>query len=313
MGDNIPILIERIADTVPEIDSLEFYLDGNRIYTASKEPYEYLCSSKDMSTGTKPVRIVCYYADQRKEFHNTNIIILSDIIPQYIPYRIRNTWPHDVGAYTQGLIYEDGFLYEGTGQWTESSLRKTVISTGEPERMLNLPNDIFGEGITILHDKIYQLTYKSQVGFVYDKESFKRIQKVYYENKEGWGLTHNEENLIMSDGSHKIYFMDPEYFTEIQQIEVYDDKKPVSRLNELEFIEGRIFANIYGEEEIVIIDPGTGRVTGKLNMKGILPPEDQHRRIDVFNGIAWNPEKRLLYVTGKYWPKLFEITLEDEF
>ncbi|HEC44014.1 MAG TPA: glutaminyl-peptide cyclotransferase [Bacteroides sp.] len=313
LGDNIPIRIERITDTLPAIDSMEFYLDGSRIHTAYQDPYEYMYSSKDLSMGTKPVRIVSYYADGRKEFHNTDVIILSDIVPQYIHYRILNTWPHDVGAYTQGLVYEDGYLYEGTGQYAGSSLRKMVISSGEPERVLNLPDDVFGEGIAILNDKIYQLTYKSQVGFVYEKENFKRIQKVYYENKEGWGLTHDGVNLIMSDGSHRIYFMDPEYFTELKQIEIYDNMNPVTRLNELEYIEGKIFANIYGEEEIVIIDPLSGRVTGKLNMKGILPQEERQRRIDVFNGIAWNPEKRVLYVTGKYWPKLFEISLQGEF
>jgi len=226
-------------------------------------------------------------------------------------YRILKTRPHDENAYTQGLIYQDGYLYEGTGQWAESSLRKTEIETGEPVRILNLPDDVFGEGITILNDKIFQLTYKSQVGFVYEMESFRRIQKVYYENKEGWGLTTDGENLIMSDGTHRIYYMDPEYFTEVRQIEVYDDKGPVSRLNELEFIEGRIFANIYGEEEIVIIDPENGRVTGRLNMKGILPEEERSQKLDVFNGIAWNAEERILYVTGKYWPKLFEISLPE--
>jgi len=313
LGEKIPVRLERTTDTVPEIDSVEFLIGGNRQYTGYAEPYEYAYGSSGLHVGSSPIRLICYYADGRKEYHNLNIILLSDIRPQYLHYRIENTWPHDVGAYTQGLVYEGDFLYEGTGQYSESSLRKTEISTGEAVRMMNLPEDVFGEGITILDNKIYQLTYKSQVGFVYEKESFKRIQKVYYENKEGWGLTHDGENLIMSDGSHRIYYMDPEYFTEVKQIEVYNDKGPVSRLNELEYIEGRIFANIYGEQDIMIIDPESGKVTGKLNMKGILPEKDRHRRIDVFNGIAWDPDRRILYVTGKYWPKLFEISLQGKF
>ena len=312
-GQSIPLKLERISDTLPGIDSIEFYMDGKRLHTCYEEPYEYAYAEGGNRVGTRPVRMIGYYADSRKEYHNLDIVLQSDIIPQNLHYKILNTWPHDRGAYTQGLIYEEGFLYEGTGQWTESSLRKTDIPTGEPVRIMNLPDDVFGEGITILNDKIYQLTYKSQVGFVYEKESFKRIQKVYYENKEGWGLTNDGRNLIMSDGSHRIYYMDPEYFTEIRQIEVYNDKGPVSRLNELEYIDGRIFANIYGEEEIVIIEPESGRVTGKINMKGILAKEDRHRRIDVFNGIAWNPDERLLYVTGKYWPRLFEVSLQGEF
>jgi glutamine cyclotransferase len=254
--------------------------------------------------------MICYYADGRKEYHDREIILLSDVVPEYLNYRVTGTWPHDTKAYTQGLVFEDGFIYEGTGQYRESSLRKIEISSGEPVRILNLPDDVFGEGITIFNDRIYQLTYKSQVGFVYDKESFSRIQKVYYQNKEGWGLTHNGRQLIMSDGSHRIYFMDPEYFTEVRRIEVYDNKGPVNQLNELEYVDDRIFANLYGKEEIVIIDPQTGKVTSRLNMKGILAEEDRHRRIDVFNGIAWDPGRKVLYVTGKYWPKLFELTLQ---
>ncbi|MFC2114984.1 glutaminyl-peptide cyclotransferase [Bacteroidota bacterium] len=313
LGETILAKLERISDTLPEIDSVVFYCDGTRLHACIGEPYEYSYASGDLKVGTRPLRITTWYADGRKEYHNLNIVLMSDIIPGNLPYRIENTWPHDAGAYTQGLVYEDGYLYEGTGQWRESSLRKTEIRTGDAVRMRNLPDDVFGEGITILDNKIYQLTYKSQVGFVYEKESFNRIQKVYYQNKEGWGLTHDGHNLIMSDGTHRIYYMDPEYFTELKQIEVYNDKGPMSRLNELEYIDGRIFANIYGEEKIVIIDPESGRVTGILNMKGILPEGDRHSRIDVFNGIAWNPEQRVLYVTGKYWPKLFEISLQGEF
>ncbi len=311
LGEEIPAEIELISDTLPAIDSVVFLMDGIRRKALYAEPFLHHYASANLRTGTRALRIMVCYADSRKEYHNRDVILLSDIVPRPVNYQVVNTWPHDRGAYTQGLVYADGFLYEGTGQKNESSLRKTEIHTGEPVRMMNLPGEIFGEGITILNDKIYQLTYKSQVGFVYDKESFRRIQRVYYENKEGWGLTNDSAFLIMSDGSHRIFYMDPEYFTEIRQLEVFDDKDSVSRLNELEYIQGRIFANVYGEERIVIIDPEKGRVTGILNMKGILPEEDRHRRIDVFNGIAWNPEKKLLYVTGKYWPKLFEITLPE--
>jgi glutamine cyclotransferase len=313
IGDQIPVKLEVSSDTLPGIDSVEIFLGNQRQRAIHRAPYACGCSSDNLPVGTRSLRIICHFSDGTKEYHDLNFVLRSDIVPGYLNYRILNTWPHDRRAYTQGLVYEDGFLYEGTGQWSESTLRKTVISTGEPVRMLNLPDDVFGEGITLLDDKIYQLTYKSQVGFVYEKETFRRIQKVYYQIKEGWGLTHDGQNLIMSDGSNVIYFMDPEYFTEIRQLEVFDDQGPVSRLNELEYIGGRIFANLYGEEVIVIIEPEKGRVTGKINMKGILPEQDRYPGIDVFNGIAWNPEKRVLYVTGKYWPKLFEISLEGEF
>ncbi len=310
IGDQITVKLEKISDSLPEIDSIVFYMDGEKQFTSYREPYDYYFESAGGRVGGRNLRVLGFYRDGRKEYHNINITLKSDITPGFIQYKLVNTRPHDKGAYTQGLIFEDGYLYEGTGQWTESSLRKTEIKTGDPVRIMNLPDDIFGEGITILDNKIYQLTYKSQVGFVYEKESFKRIQKVYYENREGWGLTHDGENLIMSDGSHRIYFLDPEYFSEIRQLEVYDNNGPVSRLNELEYIEGRIFANIYGTEEIMIIDPVSGKVTGKLNMQGLLKEEDKHRRIDVFNGIAWDPENRILFLTGKYWPKLFEVRLQ---
>jgi glutamine cyclotransferase len=313
IGEAIPMKLERISDSLPGIDSIEFYLSGNRIHACLEEPWEFTITGEMDRVGTVALRMIGHYEDGRKEYHDLDVILLSDIKPRTLDFKILNSWPHDRGAYTQGLVWEDGFLYEGTGQWNESSLRKTDIRSGEAVHIMNLPDDVFGEGITILNDRIFQLTYKSQVGFVYDKESFRRIQKVYYENKEGWGLTHNGENLIMSDGSHRIYYMDPEYFSEIRQIEVYDDKGPVNRLNELEYIEGKIFANIYGEEEIVVIDPESGKVSGRINMQGILPQEDRHRRIDVFNGIAWNPDQRILYVTGKYWPRLFEVSLQDEF
>jgi glutamine cyclotransferase len=313
IGEVVTTLVEKISDTVQHIDSVEFYFGGSKIHACHEEPYRYEFNTGDQPVGTLPIRTVTWLADSLREYHNLQITLLSDKIPENLPYRIVNIYPHDIKAYTQGLIFEDGFLYEGTGQYSESSLRKVEIKSGEPIRLTLLADEIFGEGITIFNGRIYQLTYKSQVGFVYDMESFKRIQKVYYQNKEGWGLTQDGTHLIMSDGSHRIYFMDPEYFSEIRQLEVYDDKGPVTRLNELEYIDGKIFANIYGKEEIVIIDPETGKVTGKLNMRGLLDKVDKHSRMDVFNGIAWNPERRMLYVTGKYWPSLFEISIGEGF
>ena len=209
----------------------------------------------------------------------------------------------------RGLQYVDGWLYEGTGNYGTSSLRKVNLETGEVEKIRNLDASLFGEGITVLGERIYQLTYKSQVGFIYDKSTFEEIQKVYYQNKEGWGLTHNGEELIMSDGTHVIYFLDPEMFTVTRQIEVYTDKGRAESLNELEYIDGKIWANRYYTDEIVIIDPETGKVEGRINLKGILKASDRKSSTDVLNGIAWDEEEKRLFVTGKFWPKLFEIKL----
>jgi glutamine cyclotransferase len=309
VGDAIIAQVDKVADTVQHIDSVEFFFGGSKVHASHEEPYRYEFQTGDLPVGTLSIRAVTWLADSLREYHNLQVILRSDMIPENLPYQIVNVYPHDIKAYTQGLIFEDGYLYEGTGRYNESSLRKVEIKTGEPIRLTMLAGDIFGEGITIFNGRIYQLTYKSQVGFVYDKESFKRIQKVYYQNKEGWGLTHDGTHLIMSDGSNRIYYMDPEYFTEIRQLEVYDNKGPITRLNELEYIEGKIFANIHGEDEIVIIDPETGKVSGKMNMRGILDAADRHSRIDVLNGIGWDPDQRMLYVTGKYWPRLFEISV----
>jgi len=312
VGDVVATLVDKVADTVQLIDSVEFFFGGTKVHACIEEPYRCEFNTVNLPVGTLSIRAVAWLSDSIREYHNLQVILRSDIVPENLPYQIENIYPHDIKAYTQGLIFEEGFLYEGTGQYNESSLRKVEVRTGEPIRLTMLAGEIFGEGITIFNGRIYQLTYKSQVGFVYEKESFKRIQKVYYQNKEGWGLTHDGTHLIMSDGSNRIYYMDPEYFTEIRQLEVYDNKGPVSRLNELEYIEGKIFANIFGKEEIVIIDPETGKVTGKLNMKGILASTDRHSRINVFNGIAWDPDQRMLYVTGKYWPSLFEISVSGD-
>jgi len=309
VGDAVIVLVDKVADTVQPIDSVEFFVGGSKVHACLKEPFRFEINTSNFRVGSLSLRAVTWLADSLREFHNLQVNLCSDIIPENLPYQIKNIYPHDTKAYTQGLVFADGYLYEGTGQYNESSLRKIEIKTGEPVRLTMLAGEIFGEGITIFNERIFQLTYKSQVGFVYEKESFKRIQKVYYQNKEGWGLTHDGTHLIMSDGSHRIYYMDPEFFTEIRQLEVYDNKGPVTRLNELEYIEGKIFANIYGKDEIVIIDPETGKIKGKLNMKGILDEADRHSRIDVFNGIAWDPGQRILYVTGKYWPSLFEVSV----
>ncbi len=183
------------------------------------------------------------------------------------------------------------------------------LSNGEVIQSRNNASDIFGEGITIFDGKLYQLTYKSQICFVYDLNTFEEVKKFYYQNKEGWGLTNSEDELIMSDGTNIIYFIDPDMFTVKRQIEVYNNEGPVKDLNELEYINGKIFANRYYTDEIVIIDPETGKEEGRVDMKGILSVKERKPGTNVLNGIAWDPVGERLFVTGKYWPKLFEIEL----
>jgi glutamine cyclotransferase len=231
----------------------------------------------------------------------------SDGIPVY-SYNIVNTYPHDPDAFTQGLVFEDGVLYEGTGLYGQSTLRRVELETGDVLQNLELSDEFFGEGITIYGNEIIQLTWKSNVGFVYDKNSFELLQQFNY-STEGWGITHNGTCLIMSDGTSTLHFLDPQTFEEIGQLAVFANDDPVTKLNELEYVQGEIYANVWQTDRIARIEPGTGRVVGWIDLRGLLTAEDRTEPVDVLNGIAYDAEADRLFVTGKLWPKLFEIEL----
>jgi len=231
----------------------------------------------------------------------------SNLIPVYT-YKVINTYPHDRSAFTEGLVFEDGVLYEGTGLHEYSTLRRVELETGEILQIRELSSQFFGEGVTLYGNKIIQLTWQSHIGFVYDKYSFKLLQEFNYPD-EGWGIAHDGKHLIMSDGTATLHFLDPETFEEISQIEVSANNIPVTRINELEYIQGEIYANIWQTERIARIDPLTGQVIGWIDLKGILSPEDDSETVDVLNGIAYDIKNSRLFVTGKFWPKLFEIEL----
>ena len=231
----------------------------------------------------------------------------SNVIPVY-SYKVVNTYPHDRSAFTEGLVFEDGVLYEGTGLRGYSNLRRVKLETGEILQICELLPQFFGEGVTIYGDKIIRLTWQSNIGFVYDKYSFKLLQEFNYPD-EGWGITHDGKHLIVSDGTSTLHFLNPDTFEEISQIEVSANNIPVTRINELEYIQGEIYANIWLTELIARIDPLSGQVIGWIDLKGILSPEDDSEAVDVLNGIAYDPKNSRLFVTGKFWPKLFEIEL----
>ncbi len=312
IGEEIEVKLQ-LPDSVA-LDSVQVFLGGalkQSIMGGTAIPtsgvLEFNLPTTGEKTGKSGLRLRVYLEGGLSENQSQQITFLSDIVPIEYTYRVIKEYPHDPAAYTQGLQYVDGWIFEGTGNYGTSSLRRVELESGKVEKIRDLDQSLFGEGITVFGERIYQLTYKSQVGFIYDKSSFEEIQKVYYQNQEGWGLTHNGTELIMSDGSHVIYFLDPEMFTINRQVEVYHNEGLADSLNELEYINGKIWANRYYTDEIVIIDPETGKVEGRINLKGILKATDRKTNTDVLNGIAWDQAGDRLFVTGKRWPKLFEI------
>ncbi len=228
-------------------------------------------------------------------------------------YRVVNVFPHDPSAFTQGLVYQGGIFYEGTGLRGQSTLRKVDPNTGQVLQGVRLPDQYFGEGIALLGDRLYQLTWQENTGLVYDKDSFELLTTWMYAG-EGWGLTTDGQRLIMSDGSNVLRFLDASTLQETGQIAVMDAAgQPVQRLNELEWVEGEIYANVWQTDLIARIDPASGRLLGWIDLAGLLPAEDRAaQRVDVLNGVAYDAASGRLFVTGKWWPKLFEIDLTPE-
>jgi glutamine cyclotransferase len=239
------------------------------------------------------------------------LIQVTETIEPIWGYRVVNEFPHDATAYTQGLVIEDDLssLLEGTGR--DSSLRRVDLQTGTVEQIYALPDNYFGEGITLFEDKIYQLTWRSEIGFIYDSETFEQIAEFYYPH-EGWGLTHNGTHLIVSDGTETIRFWDPATLEEVRRIEVKGVNGPVTQLNELEYVNGEIWANVWHTDLIARISPEDGRILGWIDLAGILDPQMRPDSEAVLNGIAYNDVSGRLFVTGKYWPVLFEIKIEDQ-
>lgn len=219
-------------------------------------------------------------------------------------------YPHDPKAFTQGLIFHDGVLYESTGQYGESTVRRVELKTGKVLQQVDLPADVFGEGLTLWNDRLIQLSWRGREAFEYDLKTLERTGSWKYAG-EGWGLTHDGESLIVSDGSAILRFIDPDTHEVRRRVRVVDQARPVDNLNELEYVDGMILANIWYSDRIARIDPQTGNVDGWIDLTGLFPESRRGDRDHVLNGIAWDPESRRLFVTGKNWPLLFELTFEE--
>ena len=229
-------------------------------------------------------------------------------VPTY-GYEVVKTYPHSTDAFTQGLEYRDGKLWESTGQEGESSLRLVELETGKVLDKLDIPMPYFAEGLTLLNGKIYQLTWQNQVGFIYDAQTLNKVGQFNYQG-EGWGLTNDGQSLILSDGTNQIRFLDPGTFKVTKTIAVRDENRPVDQLNELEYFNGEIYSNLWHSEAIAIINPQTGKVNGWIDLKGLLKPGEVRNEEAVLNGIAYDSAGQRLFVTGKFWPKLFEIRIK---
>jgi len=288
------------------IDSIKL-VDGNSTKKiAAKSVFELQLSEQKLGVNSISVEV---FSEGKSVEVKTSFTVYNSKKPQLYTYNIINTYPHDIKAYTQGLEFYRDTLYESTGLRGKSSLRKVNYKTGEIYKKVDLDQFYFGEGLTIFNEKIIQLTYQSNEGLIYNLDMDKIGKFKYNASKEGWGLTHNHQWLYKSDGSTKIWKLDQETLEEVDYIQAVTHSAVLNRLNELEYINSKIYANTYLKDGIVIIDPETGAVEGLIDLRGLKKKVTQHDQLDVLNGIAYNKNTKQLFVTGKNWDKLFEIEL----
>lgn len=294
------------------LDSIKLSVNNTAVELHSNEGDNYNFNITSPLVGSHNYQLQLFYSDSLSQSNSLNLFVLPQSIPENINYKVLRKFKHDPKAYTQGLLYRDGHIYESTGKKKQSSIRRINVETGEIVRKKALDPEFFGEGIAIVGKEIYMITYISQVGFVFDAVTFDLIRKFDLQTREGWGLTTYGDELILSDGSATLFFFEPQYFSLNHQLEVCDNKGLVSNLNELEHTPFGLFANVYGAKHIVLIDEKTGIVKGMLDLSDLFPsdlPEDYEH---VLNGIAYNPDLNTFYVTGKQWPVIYELSLDVE-
>ncbi len=305
------IKISLLEENNLPVDEVTFFVNGKEMTSTN---LTFTLDTKNYGTGKLIVSAMVAYGDQKSKRVNTSIEILSNIPFTSYDFKIINTYPHDSNAYTQGLEFYNGFLYETTGQYGESSLRKVELKTGKVIKKIDLNKRYFGEGMTIFNDELFFLTWKANKGFIYNLETLElKNEFSYNKSKEGWGLTHSQTELIKSDGTSKIWFLDPNTQQEKRYIEAYTNKQSLNRLNELEFINGKIYANYWQKPLIAIINPNNGVVEGIINLTRLVKEMENSQKLlkedDVLNGIAFDKKNNRMFVTGKNWGKLFEIEL----
>jgi len=287
------------------VDSVQYFLDTTKL-AVKTDTSAFNLKSVDCPLGSRLITVKIFGKDVQEEL-TTNVVFVSAATPEQYGYEIVNTYKHDITSYTQGLEFHDGVFYESDGEYGASSLRKVAVN-GTVIKQKDLDKKYFAEGISVIEDKIIQLTYKERVILEYDKNSLELLKTYSYNHaNEGWGLAFDGETIYNTDGSNKIFKLNKTTYQPEGFIEVYDDKGPVVSLNELEWIDGKIYANIYTSDLIAIINPQTGEVEAYINLIGLRNEQVEDESQDVLNGIAWDAKDKRLFVTGKKWPKLFEI------
>lgn len=295
-----------------KVDSVVYQIDAKTVLS-QKDTAAVQLKTTGLKLGNHIITAKIYGEGKTDEL-TTNINILAAKAPQEYGYKIIRKLPHDTASYVEGLEFHDGYFYESAGEYGHSSLRRVEVSTGKVVQQTVLDKKFFGEGITLVGDKIIQLTYQEKTGFVYDKNTFKQLKSFpYTTGREGWGLAFDGEKILNTDGSNTIFFLDKNDYHKIGSIDVFDHLGPIDSLNELEVIDGKIYANVYTKNEILIIDPKTGAVEGRINLEGLLPAnyftDENAKANNVLNGIAYDKATKRLFVAGKKWPTIFQIEL----
>ena len=293
-----------------EIDSVAYFVNDKKV-GSKKGNEKFKFELKDQKLGYQYLKATVYFGGDSSDA-TKRIELVSNVEPKLLKYKIVNTFPHDTKAFTEGLEFHDGVLFESTGQKGDSYFRSVDYKTGKVIKQVDLPKEYFGEGITFLNGKLYQLSWQEKTGFIYDAQTLKLEKKFTYDKEiEGWGMTNDGKYIYRSDGTEKIWKMDPETQKMIDYINVYSGNSKIKVLNELEYINGKIYANVWQKDAIAVVNPTSGAVEGILDMSG-LRKFIKHPEAEVLNGIAYNPATKTIFVTGKYWESIFEITVSEK-
>ncbi|WPU95097.1 glutaminyl-peptide cyclotransferase [Mucilaginibacter sabulilitoris] len=307
-GDEVKIKVSIPADT--KVDSVVYMLDALKL-GVGKDTSGISLKTDTISLGIKVITAKVYAAGKDQDV-TTNILLLAAKAPEQFTYRVEKTFPHDTSAYTEGLQYIDGVMFESTGEPGHSTIQKVNLQTGKAIQTTKLRDDYFGEGLSVIGDKVVQLTWKNKIGLVYDKASLKLLS-TFANNVgvEGWGMCFDGKKLYMDDSTNRIFFLNKDTYQQIGFIDVCDDKGQIDSLNELEYIDGKLYANVYQTDDILVIDPKTGAVLQRIDMKELYPeasrPQDRDWGNNVLNGIAYDAPTKRIFVTGKKWPHMYQV------